>query len=288
MHLICPPSTDPLQCEDQIKAKLFLTKFSEAKTQGRKVHRVAEFFCGDGPGNLSEDFSNWADRGVMSTELRTWLTAYQLCSLDDSMQESPHGIIARYQKSRPASLPSSWSAFYRYRQTMQAKRSFDMNFPHRFGSLFTHWRSLFAMKSTLGCRLAKPRRALMQTAAFTQKVYRMNHFSFHVKGSPMKKEQDKFLASITDDKTPVTSIGKVVREYLRMVLKPRDIISIHSGEVDAGAGEGHASEEGSRLPLQPPEIFSIVSADQYRLKTIVTSSRFAALNTIAPFMVQLH
>ena len=287
MHLICPPSTDPLQCEDQIKAKLFLTKFSEAKTQGIKVHRVAEFFCGEGPGNLSEDFGNWANHGGMSTELRTWLTAYQLCSLDDSMQEAPHGIIARYQKSRPSSLPSCWSSFYRYQQSMDAKRSLDMNFPHRFGTLFTHWRSLFSMKSTLGRRLGRPRRTEKK---FIHKVYRMNNFSFHVNGTPMRKEQDKFLATITDDKIPVTKLGKVVREYLRIVLKPSDIVSINLGEVDAGnsGGEGHALEEGSRPPPQNPETFSIVSSDQYRLKTIVTSSRFADFNTTAPFLVHLH
>ena len=283
MHLICPQSTDPLQCEDQIKAKLFLTKFSEAKTQGRKVHRVAEFFCGNGPGNLSEDFGNWANHGDMSTELRTWLTAYQLCSLDDSMQESPHGIIARYQQSRPRSLPANWAAFYRHRQSVEIKRSLDMKSPHRFGTLFTHWRSLFSMKSTVGHRLK--RRGSIEKK-FLEKVYRMNHFSFRVNGTPMKKEQDKFLASITDRKTPVTHLGKLVREYLRIVLKPSDIIGINLGEVDAG--EGHALENGFRPPPQNPETFSIVSSDHYRLKTIVTSSRSADFNLAAPFLVPLH
>ena len=285
MHLVRSPSTDHLQCEDQTKAKLFLDKFNEAKANGTKVHRVAEFFCGNATGNLSEDFSIWADCGIMSTKLRTWLTAYQLCSLDDSVQEAPHGIITAIVKTRPNSLPSLWSSLYRHRQSMAAKKSLDMNVPLRFNALFRYWRSLFSLKSTVGRRLLRAKRPLKESA-FTQKVYRMNHFSFHVNGTPMKKEQEKFMASIADDKTPLTFMGKMIREYVRMTLKAKDIVSIHYDGADAG--EGLALADGSIVPPQTPEIFSIVSADQHRLKTIVTQGRVHELNAPAPFVVQLY
>ena len=102
----------------------------------------------------------------------------------------------------------------------------------------------------------------------------------------MKKEQEKFMASIADDKTPLTFMGKMIREYVRMTLKAKDIVSIHYDGADAG--EGLALADGSIVPPQTPEIFSIVSADQHRLKTIVTQGRVHELHAPAPFLVQQY
>ena len=156
---------------------MFLQKYDEAKVNGVRTHRVSDVFCGGHAGSLRHDFERWANAGVMSINLRTWLTAYQLCCLDDGMQESPHGIITKIAMSRPNATPKCWAALYRYKQNMDLERSLDMNHPGRFSSLFRHWRLPFSKRPTFGAkRLVHPRKFIRKK--FLEKVYRMNEFAF--------------------------------------------------------------------------------------------------------------
>ena len=266
-----------------MKARLFLQKYDEAKAAGMQTHRVSDFFCGDHPGSLRPDFEMWANAGVMSIELRTWITAYQLCCLDDGMQESPHGVITKLAAARPNSGPKCWAALYRYKQNLHLKRSMDLNHPGRFGSLFRHWRLLFSKRPTFGTeRLVHPRKVAKN---FEEKVYRMNQFAFTNIGT-MKKDQEQFRQDTTDHIEAISLTGKITREYLRMVLLPRDIVSFIQDvpPVDADAGTVSSRAEEVSV-LQPPELYSIIASDQNRLKTIVTQSARCDLVAAAPFMV---
>jgi len=221
----------------------------------------------------------------MSTALRTWITAFQLCCLDDGMQESPHGIITGFANRKKRSLPRHWAALFRHAQNMDLKRSLDMNHPGRFSALFRYYRLLFSKKPTYGSQtLVHPRQ--LPRAKFGERVYRMNDFSFYQFGS-VKKEQAKFLLSVTDETQTISSQGKIFREYLRMVLLPKDIVSIMPEVVPvAPADKDGANSEAEPEPMgEPPELFSIISSDQTRLKTIVTQSSVADLSAPAPFMV---
>lgn len=261
---------------------MFLQKYDEAKAGGVLTHRVSDLFCGDADQSLRHDFEGWAHSGIMTIELRTWLTAYQLCCLDDSMQESPHGIITNLAKTRPNSSPKQWAALYRYQQNMAVKRSMEMNHPGRFCTLFKHWRLVFSRKPTMGVpRLLHPRNPIK--ARFLERVYRMNDYAFHNVGA-MKKDQTEFLHSVTNAVKSIKLHGKICREYLRMVVLPSDIVSfipVPSADMEGGISEAELAISA----LEPPELYSIVSSDQYRLKTIVTQSAHADLNVPAPFMV---
>ena len=263
---------------------MFLQKYDEARANGILTHRVSDLFCGEQHGSLRLDFEQWAHRGLMSIELRTWMTAYQLCCLDDGMQESPHGIITHIVASRPCSTPKCWSALYRYKQNLAAKRSLDINHPGRFNSLFQHWRMLFSKRSTLGAgRLIQPRKSIKRN--FLEKVYRMNEFAYQNIGT-MKKDQELFLRDSTDEVVPLSHSGKIAREYLRMMLQPRDIVSFFPYVPPVGADVGTVSSEAQDVSvLEPPELYSIISSDQHRLKTITTQSAQCDLAAPAPFMV---
>ena len=262
---------------------MFLQKYDEAKVNGVRTHRVSDVFCGEQAGSLRHDFKRWVNEGVISIDLRTWLTAYQLCCLDDGMQESPHGIITKIAMSRPNSTPKCWAALYRYKQNMDLKRSLDMIHPGRFNSLFQYWGLIFSKRPTFGpSRLVHPRN--LGQKKFFERVYRMNDFAFSSMGT-MKKDQEQFHRDTTDHTLAVTLTGKMTREYLRMVLLPKDIVSFvpYVPQVDLLTGEiTFVVEEVS--VLEPPELYSIISSDQSRLKTIVTQSALGDYNASAPFM----
>lgn len=253
---------------------------------GAKTHRVADLFCGDGIGNISDDFEEWAHFGRMSTVLRTWITAFQLCCLDDGIQESPHGIITAIASAKVRSLPPCWSAFYRFKQNHETKRSLDILVPGRFNSLFHYWRSLFCKKSLVGrSKIVHVRKGIPKD--FAQKVFRMNDYAFSSIGT-MKADQDRFLHCITDSCETLTNAKKIFREYLRMVLSPRDIISIlPEGCPFIQIQDGADSDTGAAPPPlhEPPIVYSIIASDQYRLKTIRTSDSRGDWDAPAPFMV---
>ena len=263
---------------------MFLQKYDGASANGTLTHRVSDFFCGEQPGSLRFDFEAWAYRGVMSSDLRTWLTAYQLCCLDDGMQESPHGIITHIVNAKPSSTPQLWSALYRYKQNLAAKRSLDINHPGRFSLLFQNWRMLFSKRPTFGARrLIQPRKLIKRD--FLQKVYRMNEFAYQNIGT-MKKDQELFLRNSTHQVEALSHQGKIAREYLRMMLQPRDIVSFIPYVPPVDADVGTVSSEAQDVSvLEPPEVYSIISSDQHRLKTIVTQSAHCDLAAPAPFMV---
>ena len=244
---------------------------------GRPTHRVADLFCSERPGSLRLEFETFVNLDLMSTNLQTMLTAYQLCNLDDGFQESPHGIITNWARGRPRSLPSDWSAQLRYMQNIVLKRLLDRNHPGRFAALFDHWRMLFSKKPTFGVRrLLCPRHFIRKD--FLKKTYRMDDYAFHrVEG--VKKSQSKFLDSFSEEVKQISNTGKIVREYLRMVLCPRDIVSIISR-----SPPGHCVDVPVTLE-EPPLIYSIISSRVNALKTIVTQSAVADASAPAPFMV---
>jgi len=112
----------------------------------------------------------------------------------------------------------------------------------------------------------------------------MNEFAFQNTGT-MKNDQDRFLQSGTDLVEPISLHNKITREYLRMVLLPKDIVSFmpDAPQVDADVGTVTSGAADVSV-LEPPELYSIISSDQYRLKTIVTQSAKRDLDAPAPFM----
>ena len=273
-----------LQCEDREKAAKFLKLYDDQVAAGRPTHRVADLFCRKRPGSLRQDFEDWVNIGVMSTQLQTMLTAYQLCNLDDGFQESPHGIITHVAQLARSSKPAHWSAHFRYTQNMEIKRTLDRSHPGRFGTLFEHWRLLFAKTPTFGtARLLHPRK--FARCNFLAKVFRYDDYAFHnIEG--VKANQSKFLETFTEGMEQIANPGKIIREYLTMMLRPSDIISFVPPS-DSNSADVQAAPMPFALE-EPPTMLSIVTSRHQALKTIVTQSAVADENAPVPFLVYCY
>ena len=282
-----------IQCEDPRKAALFIEKYDAMVASGRRTHRVADLFCGSQPGNIRADFERWAHDGVMSVRLRTLLTAYQLCNIDDSFQESPHGLITGIVASAGNnSNPSTWSPRYRFNQSMEVKARFESYFPGSFSVLFQDWWSLYnpMQPSAFRMHVGLPVRVVRQTHTkntekdFRRRVYRMDEFGYR-NMAQTKKLQKAICAESNGSIDKLDNFGKIVNEYLHCVLEEGTIVSFPTqNSVPAIADLPAASSEPFTLE-QPPPMFSIFSSRVHTLKTIVTHDFADGLRCPASFMV---
>ena len=140
----------------------------------RVMHRVSKYLLACAEGCLGSDFRQYARTGVMSVALRTEVTAYQMCMLDDSMVEGPHSTIGRTSRCASTSTPAWWSATIRLEQNSQDRESKEEAMPGRFEWLFQHWK-IMGQRST-----RKYSKGIMQrisTADFKHLVYRSRQFN---------------------------------------------------------------------------------------------------------------
>jgi hypothetical protein len=163
-----------LQADDRNKAIEFVERYDKATADPAtklKVHRVSHYLAS---GPLGSDLRAYAAGSPMSERLRTEITAYQLCMLDDSMQESPHARIARVvQASRP-SKPPWWSATVRMEQNLAICRSLDEIRPQRSRALFKAWKFLAQRNPSLKVQWHLIPKKLADKP-FLQMVYRLGH-----------------------------------------------------------------------------------------------------------------
>jgi hypothetical protein len=219
----------------------------------------------------------------MSRRLRTELTAYQMAMLDDSFQESPHGIITAIVRRAPSSLDSWWSANFRLRQNLALRKVMDREHPGRFADLFKHWRSLFSRKPT-GRKLRHCRGFIRKD--FLKKVYRMDEYAFHNLNT-MKKFQTSFQQLSAEAIADVSSEGKIMQEYVQMILKPDIVYSIMDDDM-AIANPAPPASSGTEICADiadPPLTFQVVSLQTKSLKTIRTADGRAEQALRAPVMI---
>ena len=114
-----------LQADSPRVAAEVLQKYDESVSEGYPIHRVSELFAGTSTGTLRCELEEFAASGIMSTRLRTEVTAYQLTLLDDTVAESPHATISRVVKGKTHSKPVLWSMELRFKQNAQTMESVD-------------------------------------------------------------------------------------------------------------------------------------------------------------------
>ena len=93
--------------------------YEDAVVAKRHINRVTQYLLLEEPGCLGTAFRIWAAGGDMSDELRSEITAYQLCVLDDSMGEGPHALLSREATRSPRSSPAWWSGTFRLTQNLR-------------------------------------------------------------------------------------------------------------------------------------------------------------------------
>lgn len=161
-----------LQADDRDKAVLFVERYDKAIADPAtklKVHRVSHYLAS---GPLGSDLRAYATGSPMSENLRTEITAYQLCMLDDSMQESPHARISRVAQAARPSKPPWWSATVRLKQNLAICESLDELKPRQSRAFFQAWKFLAHRNPSQHVRFHLiPKR--IRTKPFLQMVYRL-------------------------------------------------------------------------------------------------------------------
>ena len=131
-----------LQAADRTKAALFVERYDKAIADPAtklKVHRVGHYLTS---GALGLGHRADATGSPMFKKLRTEITAYQLCMLDDSMRHSPHARISRVAQAAWPSEPPWWSATVRLSQNLAVCKSLDELKPQQSRALFQAWKFL--------------------------------------------------------------------------------------------------------------------------------------------------
>ena len=82
----------------------------------------------------------------MSDRLRTEVTAYQLCVLDDSVQESPHALVSRIATTARQSRAKWWSSTVRLQQNRSVMTAMEVIAPGRFVKFFKCWKMIGQLK----------------------------------------------------------------------------------------------------------------------------------------------
>ena len=132
------------QADNRDAAKEMLKKFKLARTSSGagQVHRVSRYLMSEEDGCLGSDFRDYVAGAPMSRQLRTEITAYQLCMLDDSLVEGPHARIGRVTRYAVNSKAGWWSASLRMEQNNLARAVAEQTRPQRFDTLFAQWKVL--------------------------------------------------------------------------------------------------------------------------------------------------
>ena len=235
----------------------------------RLVHRVSHYLLGTRPGQLGLDFRRWAVDGHMSARLRTELTAYQLCVLDDSFVESPHAHVSRAARPTSRPSPSWWSASIRLEQNLRDYDRSVRDAPGRFDQLFSQWKLLGQFRQA-AYLAGQPLR--IRTAPFLRSVYRT--------GAEHTQRDWTVLRPLADaDHSPdikPSDMAALMKEYLVAVFAPASVIEVRDTRgVSVGellSGKGQQSDESALVPVR--DLYQVVSHS-------LVSKRFVSTENLA-------
>ena len=95
-----------------------MQEHDEIVAQGRRPHRVTEFFAGSQEGTLRPDMEAHAAGNGMSERLASEIRAYQLCKVDDTWAEAAHRDVSGFGARCKASSVAYVCASQRFNQTL--------------------------------------------------------------------------------------------------------------------------------------------------------------------------
>ena len=203
---------------------------------------------------------DFAAGSPMSTRLRTEITAYQLCPLDDTAAESPHAHVSMTVKSKVASKPAQWSAKLRWEQNKALRTTVENMKLGAFHRCFTGWKSIVQ-------RDLRKSNALIP-AAITPSyakdiVYRMGHCAI--------ADWSVFRKFVTGQKSfkciKPNSLMAMKVEYIGFLLTPGGIYSVPGDNGFASLGSDPLNESNA-----PPKLFQLVSFNAVRMDHVHTIS----------------
>ncbi|MCP4243259.1 MAG: hypothetical protein GY772_22105, partial [bacterium] len=113
------PTRRGREVDDRRVAHEFVRQHDAAAAAGAPVHRVTAHLAAPGPDTLRTDLLAFANGGPMSSALRCEVTAYQLCILDDTVQEAVHRDVTHISARAPASKLALRAATLRLDQNIE-------------------------------------------------------------------------------------------------------------------------------------------------------------------------
>lgn len=246
------------EVDDASSADLVLNKFDSLIAQGGSADRVSFKFCGDAPGTMRKDLSTLARTGSWSMRLRSEITAYQCCILDDSFAEGPHAVTTKTCSHSSASTPPWWSATARIEQNKIVRGVLEQMHPGLWSRCMQFHRSIFQMDRRALLHHKRGNMPARNEPVFFQKVYRVGRFAATPVESIQAAERDfcDFTAvdSAGSRPPPLTNITKMLKQYWMLSLKEGSVYSFQPSD----------NPDGSRSDLL---VFQIVElfADRYKI-----------------------
>jgi hypothetical protein len=275
------------KADDREKAKEFVKRYDKSMANPEtkaQVHRVSHYLAS---GELGSDLRAYAKGDPMSERLRTEITAYQLCMLDDSVQESPHAKSTKVVQAARASKPPWWSATVRMQQNIDLMDALEAKKPQRFAQFFHSWKFLCqTSRSSKATWRLTPKR--VGDKPFLQKVYRLGHEN-RIDWSALG------LLSATDSGRPMSGaklkpgyVHHLLLDLLKRVCQPGFVFSVcKPSAVPALDTLGNGGPPLRRMPSPGMLVyFQVVCLNVTRKKQVHTEQVHLEKKFALPAMVQ--
>ena len=205
----------------------------------------------------------------MSDRLRTEVTAYQLCVLDDSFVESPHALVSRTARQSTLPSPSWWSSSVRFDQNFADYDSAARDAPGQFEQLFETYKLIAQYRQS---RYLSGQQRLCSEKELLRWVYRTGAKETQFDWSVLSALTDR--ADAPAEKFPDMEV--MLKEYLLALCVPGTVVeakdsrSVSSPELLSGAARD--SDEPALLAART--LYQVVSRS-------LVSKRFVSTETVA-------
>ncbi|MCP4242821.1 MAG: hypothetical protein GY772_19890 [bacterium] len=236
------------QVDDRAKASEFLVQHDAAVAGGRPVHRVTAFLAGSGPGTHGEAFRAWASgAAAMDARLRREVTAYQLCMLDDTVQEAVHRDVTHVSMRAPASRLAFRAATLRLDQNLAVWSACQSQTERE--AAFQCWRNI------LRCRGVK-RKASVPASAFLDHVYRARDVGLKDWG-PLERFMHQHAQPVRGQ---LSAAARLKVDYLKRVVVAGSVYSVPVSDApvrqDRPLAEAARAAEASAARFEYFEVLS--------------------------------
>ena len=248
-----------------------------------RVHRVMHYLLGQGPEQLGSDFREYCRAGTMSVRLRTEITAYQLCTLDESMVESPHALVSRITSSGRASQPVYWFSSLRFNQNLSFRHEWNVLMPRSFPRFFRQWK---CMGQRSEARWQRRIPVKQRTRAFLNFVYRLrNECRQDVAAVPGRAEPSDVSPPAPGDEDDRAALKK---DFVSCLFQAGSFFSV-PGQADVDRVEELApSVTSASAPPKQPLVFQVISADFVDKKHVETDQMRLFRRFANPAFVQYY
>ena len=224
----------------------------------------------------------------MSVSLRTEITAYQLCVLDDSMGEGPHASVSRTALLSPRSQPSWWSASLRMNQNLalceNARAAGDSSF-----IVFYRKQHLISQMNRKRYRCSTQKR--QRISALNAFVYRTGQHCLQdcsaldvnmesIESGPRLASSSSFSPS---------AVRALQLEYISAIFPEGSIITVPataSDLVPKSTSDTQSLAGSTSSSGQPLRCFTVVSRNFHRKKTVQTGNLKRWSGNKVPALVQ--